>query len=65
MNHKAIKLFGGPQDGAVVEVLHSLHDYTVKMHYPDGTTVETLYVETDKRSSTGEIIFSCYDSIAA
>lgn len=64
MNHKTIKLFGGPGDGSIIEVLHSLTSYTVQQNYPDGETISTVYEETTRRSSNGEVIFSCYDNLS-
>lgn len=67
MNHKTIKLFGGPQDGAIVEVLHSAKEYPVEMHYADYKSDVTesglkfIYRETPYRAANGEVIFSIYD----
>lgn len=67
MNHKTIKLHGGPQDGAVVKVLHNLTEYVVEIHHAEFKPSLTepglkfVYKETPHRSATDEVIFSCYD----
>lgn len=59
MNGKTIKLHGGPQDGAVVEVLHSAREYHVPI--PEDKSSVVIYRETPYRATNGEVIFSIYD----
>lgn len=64
VNHKTIKLLGGPQDGAILEVLPSAYSYSYTSVEGKDAVVEYVYRELDSKTAKGESIFTCFTDIS-